>query len=191
MNKKYDLVILGGGSGGISCAKEVSKLGARVLCIDSRQEALGGTCVNVGCVPKKLLYQASSIINDNNFNLYGQDINVKKHNWKKLIKNINNEYFKEFKKLNIDYINGYGKYITPHKIEIIKNNKKIIVKCKKSVIAVGGKPKYPGIPGEEYCITSDQLFSLKNHLVKHLLLGHHILHQNVVDLFMDLEMMFL
>jgi pyruvate/2-oxoglutarate dehydrogenase complex dihydrolipoamide dehydrogenase (E3) component len=103
MNKKYDLVILGGGSGGISCAKEASKLGARVLCIDSRPEALGGTCVNVGCVPKKLLYQASSIINDNNFNLYGWDVNVKKHNWKKLInnihkyiKNINNEYFTPF-----------------------------------------------------------------------------------------------
>lgn len=177
MNKKYDLIILGGGSGGISCAKEASKQGAKVLVIDSRK-GLGGTCVNVGCVPKKLLYQASAMINDNMFNLYGWDIKIKKHNWKRLINNIhnyikkiNNNYIDEFKKLKIDYINGYGKYIDPYTIECNTNTKKIIFNCKKSVIAVGGKPKKLGIEGEEHCITSDELFNMKTAPGKTLIIG--------------------
>ena len=174
----YDLIVIGGGPGGISCAKESAKLGAKVLCIDARS-GLGGTCVNVGCIPKKLLYQASSIMNDNIFELYGWTITKKKHNWSKLIENIhkyinniNDDYLTDFRELSIDYINGYASFIDPYTIEcsINKQTKKILT-CKKSVIAVGCKPKYLGIPGEEYCITSDELFNIKKSPGKTLIIG--------------------
>ena len=93
----YDLVVLGGGSGGLACAKEASKLGARVACLDfvkptplGTSWGLGGTCVNVGCIPKKLMHQAAILGHSlADSTKYGWNTAEKvEHNWKTMVKNI-------------------------------------------------------------------------------------------------------
>ena len=83
----YDLVVIGGGSGGISCVREGLKYKLRVALVDYG-EGLGGTCVNTGCVPKKLMHEAANL-NNLEYSRYGFDIKSK-FNWKKLITNIQN-----------------------------------------------------------------------------------------------------
>ncbi|XP_067134053.1 thioredoxin reductase 1, cytoplasmic-like [Centruroides vittatus] len=176
-NYDFDLVIVGGGSGGISAAKTASALGKRVAVLDFVKPSpigtswgLGGTCVNVGCIPKKLMHQAAILgqsIKDARH--YGWEVPDVKHNWEAMknaiqdhIHSLNWKYRVALRENGAKYINGYGQFVSPHKLQVTdKRGKETFITTDKVIIATGERPRYPDCPGaKEYGITSDDLFSL-------------------------------
>ncbi|KAL1461291.1 hypothetical protein WDU94_013201 [Cyamophila willieti] len=179
----YDLCVIGGGSGGISAAKEAASLGKKVALFDfvtpSRHGTiwgLGGTCVNVGCIPKKLFHRAS-LLNEEASTSDNFGFGMKKtFNWKtlvenvqKYIRNLNNNYEQELKKNKIDYFNFKAQFVDKHLVQFCGQDK--TVSAQNFIIAVGGRPTYPDIPGAHLGITSDDLFSLNKDPGKVLLVG--------------------
>ncbi|XP_018566419.1 thioredoxin reductase 2, mitochondrial isoform X1 [Anoplophora glabripennis] len=187
---EYDLVVVGGGSGGLAAAKEASNLGAKVAVLDyvtpspqGTKWGLGGTCVNVGCIPKKLMHQAALLgeaIQD--AKSYGwqfpQAENIR-HDWEALrdavqahIKSVNWVTRVELRDKKVEYINGLGKFVDPHTIHTVTKQGEKNITSKYFLIACGGRPRYPNIPGAiEYGITSDDIFSLDHAPGKTLVVG--------------------
>ncbi len=160
----YDLVVIGGGSGGVRAARISANHGAKVaLC---EKDRMGGTCVIRGCIPKKLLFYSSQFANDfKRASNYGWKLKLQGKNFHKLILNKN----KELKRLEEIYTRNslnagvdifYGTANIENKKQV-KINKKII-NTKKIIIATGGKPKKLAVPGGELCINSDQIMQLKS-----------------------------
>lgn len=188
----YDIFVIGGGSGGISCAKESAKLGKKVGIADFVKPSpqgtswgLGGTCVNVGCIPKKLLHYtalAGEMRHDQNSCGWTVDTSIP-HDWSKMITTVNNHIFKlnfgymsEIMDLQIDLKIAYATFPdpkNPHLIELTDvQNKKTTVTSERVILATGGRPKYLNIEGmKELCITSDDLFWQKKAPGKTLVLG--------------------
>ncbi|KPJ00162.1 Thioredoxin reductase 1, mitochondrial [Papilio xuthus] len=176
----YDLAVIGGGSGGLACAKEAVNHGAKVAVLDyvtpsplGTKWGLGGTCVNVGCIPKKLMHQAALLGESIHEAVsYGWEVPSPKDikiNWSSLteavqnhIKSVNWVTRVDLRDKKIEYINGLGEFKDAHTIiATLKNGSKKELTAKNIVIAVGGRPHYPDIPGAlEYCISSDDIFSL-------------------------------
>ncbi|XP_050310226.1 thioredoxin reductase 1, mitochondrial-like isoform X2 [Anthonomus grandis grandis] len=176
-NYDYDLVVIGGGSGGLAAAKEATALGAKVAVLDfvtptplGTKWGLGGTCVNVGCIPKKLMHQAALLgeaIHDSKS--YGWQVgdNVS-HSWDALrdavqahIKSVNWVTRVELRDKAVEYINGLGTFVDPHTVQAQTKQGERLLKAKYFLIAVGGRPRYPDIPGAiQHGITSDDIFSL-------------------------------
>uniref|UniRef100_A0A8C2M8P0 Thioredoxin reductase 1, cytoplasmic n=3 Tax=Muroidea TaxID=337687 RepID=A0A8C2M8P0_CRIGR len=174
----FDLIIIGGGSGGLAAAKEAAKFDKKVLVLDfvtptplGTRWGLGGTCVNVGCIPKKLMHQAAllgqALKDSRNYGWKVED--TVKHDWEKMTESVQNHigslnwgYRVALREKKVYYENAYGKFIGSHKIKA-KNNKgkEKIYSAERFLIATGERPRYLGIPGDkEYCISSDDLFSL-------------------------------
>ncbi|KFM60384.1 Thioredoxin reductase 2, mitochondrial, partial [Stegodyphus mimosarum] len=188
-HQEYDLLVIGGGSGGLACAKQAGILGKKVAVLDYVDPSvrgttwgLGGTCVNVGCIPKKLFHQGALLGKSlENARKYGWNFNENvTHNWNTLrpavtgyIKSLNWNHRVQLKQKNVDYFNAKGTFIDPHEVEIShKSGKKEKLIAKNFVIAVGGRPKYPEIPGAvEYGISSDDIFSLEKPPGKTLVIG--------------------
>lgn len=188
---EYDLVVIGGGSGGLACAKEAAQFGAKVAVLDfvkpsplGTKWGLGGTCVNVGCIPKKLMHQASLLgeaIHDSQ--AYGWEIEKPdsiKMNWAKLteavqnhIKSVNWVTRVDLRDKKVEYINGLGYFKDAHNVvAVLKNKTERVLNAKYVVIACGGRPRYPNIPGAmEHGITSDDIFSLDRAPGKTLIVG--------------------
>ncbi|XP_015362258.1 thioredoxin reductase 3 [Marmota marmota marmota] len=174
----YDLIVIGGGSGGLSCAKEAAILGKKVMVLDfvvpspqGTSWGLGGTCVNVGCIPKKLMHQAALLgqaLRDSR--KFGWEYNQQvKHNWSTLTEAIQNHigslnwsYRLSLREKGVTYVNAYGEFVDHHKIKATnKKGQESYFSASKFVIATGERPRYLGIQGDkEYCVTSDDLFSL-------------------------------
>uniref|UniRef100_A0A8C9DKK3 Thioredoxin reductase 1, cytoplasmic n=1 Tax=Prolemur simus TaxID=1328070 RepID=A0A8C9DKK3_PROSS len=174
----YDLVIIGGGSGGLAAAKEAAKYGKKVMVLDfvtptplGTRWGLGGTCVNVGCIPKKLMHQAALLgqaLQDSRN--YGWKVEeTVKHDWEKMTEAVQNHigslnwgYRVALREKKVVYENAYGQFIGPHRIKATNNKgKEKIYSAERFLIATGERPRYLGIPGDkEYCISSDDLFSL-------------------------------
>uniref|UniRef100_A0A8D2L221 Thioredoxin reductase 1, cytoplasmic n=1 Tax=Varanus komodoensis TaxID=61221 RepID=A0A8D2L221_VARKO len=175
----YDLIVIGGGSGGLAASKEAAKLGKKVLVLDfvvptplGTKWGLGGTCVNVGCIPKKLMHQAAllgqAIGDAPNFGWQLDNAGVK-HRWDTMTEAIQNYigslnwgYRVSLRENSVTYENAYGEFVGPHRIKAT-NNKGVekFYTAERFLIATGERPRYLGIPGDkEYCITSDDLFSL-------------------------------
>jgi len=159
----FDLIVIGGGSGGISAAKRASQLGAKVVLIE--KDDLGGTCVNRGCVPKKWMMNASELSKIQN-DAIGLGWNFEKpiFNWKTLKRNSQ----KNIQKLNEIYRESlYKNDVTFFKGEaIIRNANEVIIGDKKItgksiLLATGTAPWKPELEGIEHAITSDDLFELK------------------------------
>ncbi|KAK9506283.1 hypothetical protein O3M35_008246 [Rhynocoris fuscipes] len=187
----YDLIVIGGGSGGLAAAQEAAAQGKKVAICDYVQPTplgnkwgIGGTCVNVGCIPKKLMHRAGLIGHDiTDAPFYGWNVNKEEneeHNWNQLvinvqehIKSLNWMYRKDLKKQGIEYINGMGKIVDKHKVRISGGEDKAQdITGETIIIAVGGRPNYADIPGaKENAITSDDLFSLPNPPRKTLIVG--------------------
>ncbi|NWZ25845.1 TRXR2 reductase, partial [Asarcornis scutulata] len=177
---EYDLLVIGGGSGGLACAKEAAQFGRKVAVLDYVEPSpqgtkwgLGGTCVNVGCIPKKLMHQAAllgSALKDAQH--YGWNIaHPVHHNWSEMaqavqnyVKSLNWGHRVQLQDKKVKYFNVKGSFSDPHTIRgLTKGGKETILTAEKIVIATGGRPKYPThVAGAlEHGITSDDLFWLK------------------------------
>uniref|UniRef100_A0A8C0W8X8 thioredoxin-disulfide reductase (NADPH) n=1 Tax=Castor canadensis TaxID=51338 RepID=A0A8C0W8X8_CASCN len=185
----YDLIVIGGGSGGLSCAKEAAILGKKVMVLDfvvpspqGSSWGLGGTCVNVGCIPKKLMHQAALLgqaLQDSR--KFGWDYSQQvKHNWEAMTEAIQNHisslnwgYRLSLREKGVAYVNSYGEFVEPHKIKATnKKGQENYYTAAKFVIATGERPRYLGIAGDkEHCVTSDDLFSLPHCPGKTLVVG--------------------
>ncbi|XP_012277878.1 thioredoxin reductase 1, mitochondrial isoform X2 [Orussus abietinus] len=187
----YDLLVIGGGSGGLAAAKEAVEHGAKVAVLDyvtpsprGTKWGLGGTCVNVGCIPKKLMHQAALLgeaIHDAAY--YGwrlPDPSAICNDWETLrtavqnhIKSVNWVTRVELRNKKIEFLNALGYFKDPHTvIGVLKSGEEKVLTAENILIAVGGRPKYPDIPGAvEYGITSDDIFSLDHPPGKTLVVG--------------------
>ncbi|RWR02322.1 glutathione reductase [[Pantoea] beijingensis] len=163
MTKHYDYLAIGGGSGGIASINRAAMYGQKCALIEAKD--LGGTCVNVGCVPKKVMWHAAQIaeaIHQYGPD-YGFDTTVNQFNWATLIKNrsayidrIHTSYENVLGKNNVDVIKGYARFVDDHTVEV--NGEKIT--ADHILIATGGRPSHPDIPGSEHGIDSDGFFDL-------------------------------
>ncbi|XP_040011495.1 thioredoxin reductase 2, tandem duplicate 2 isoform X1 [Xiphias gladius] len=186
----YDLVVIGGGSGGLACSKEAAQLGQKVAVLDYVEPSvkgtkwgLGGTCVNVGCIPKKLMHQAALLgtaVKD--AKKYGWQISGPVcHDWSTMaeaiqnhIRSLNWGHRVQLQDKKVKYLNIKGSLVDEHTVKgLTKAGKEMIFTAKNIVIASGGRPKYPtNIPGAiEHGITSDDIFWLKKSPGKTLVVG--------------------
>ncbi|MCO6524692.1 MAG: glutathione-disulfide reductase [Candidatus Schmidhempelia sp.] len=163
MSKHYDYIAIGGGSGGIASINRAASYGKKCAIIEAK--SLGGTCVNVGCVPKKIMWHAAQIAEAIHHYApdYGFDLTINQFNWGKMVESrhayidrVHQSYERVLGKNNVDVIQGYGRFIDKNTIEV--NGKQYT--ADHILIAVGGKPTLPDIPGVEYGITSDGFFEL-------------------------------
>lgn len=161
--KHYDYIAIGGGSGGIASVNRAASYGKKCAIIEAK--ALGGTCVNVGCVPKKVMWYGAQIAEAiNHYGPdYGFDTTINQFSWQKLIDNrsayidrIHQSYDRVLNNNKVDVINGYAKFVDKKTLEV--NGEKYT--AEHILIAVGGEPMIPNIPGAEYGITSDGFFAL-------------------------------
>lgn len=156
------MLVIGGGSGGIAHARRAAEYGPRVAVIE--QGRLGGTCVNVGCVPKKIMwYTASHAHHFAHAADYGFDLTVKSHDWWQLrlrrdeyVARLNGIYENNLARSNVDYIAGAARFVDPY--TVVVNDERLT--ADRFVIATGGRPIVPAVPGTELGITSDQFFEL-------------------------------
>tara|TARA_B100000586_G_scaffold255654_1_gene217916 strand:+ start:2606 stop:4009 length:1404 start_codon:yes stop_codon:yes gene_type:complete len=145
MEEKFDLIVIGGGPGGYVCAIRAAQLGLKTACIESRG-TLGGTCLNVGCIPSKSLLNSSELYHKakNNFNNLGIEINDIKLNLKKMMTNkmksvqiLTKGVEFLFKKNKVSYIKGKGVLFSKNDVVVYQDDKKISYKSKNIVIATG------------------------------------------------------
>ncbi|KAM4707902.1 thioredoxin reductase 2, mitochondrial [Discoglossus pictus] len=186
----YDLLVIGGGSGGLACAKEAAQFGKKVAVFDyvdpsprGTKWGIGGTCVNVGCIPKKLMHQAALLggaLKDAPH--YGWNLpHQSQHNWsimaeavQNYVKSLNWGHRVQLQDKKVKYFNQKASFVDDHSVRgVTKAGKETIVTAQNIVIATGGRPKYPThIPGAvEHGITSDDLFWLEKSPGKTLVVG--------------------
>ncbi len=162
-NSTYDLICIGGGSGGLAAAKRAAEYGAKVLVIEAKK--LGGTCVNVGCVPKKITWHAAQIVDfahlakDYGFSELEPKLafNLFAEKRDKFIEKLNGIYENGLNNANIDIVEGYAKFINEKTLAV--GNKTFT--APHIVIAVGGEPMIPNITGSELGMDSDDFFALR------------------------------
>ena len=164
-NKQFDFdyICIGGGSGGIASANRASMHGAKVAIIEAKD--LGGTCVNVGCVPKKVMWHGAQVAEAINLYAedYGFDLDVKGFSWAKMVENrqayigrIHESYDRVLGKNNVEVIKGFATFVDKNTIEV--NGKQIT--AQHITIATGGRPTIPNVPGAELGIDSNGFFDI-------------------------------
>lgn len=173
MNYDFDLFVIGAGSGGIATARRAAEYGAKVGIAEF--DRLGGTCVNRGCVPKKLMVYAShfpGLFSDAVG--YGWGSVTSSLDWEKMINAVNNEvtrlngiYQRMLDNSQVEVIQGYAKLVDVHTIKVGERQ----ITADKILIAVGGYPTKPNISGIEHAIVSDDMFHLKTQPQKMVILG--------------------
>ncbi len=163
-NFDYDLIAIGAGSGGLSVVERAASYGQKCAVIERGK--MGGTCVNVGCVPKKIMWFAANLSDAlNDAKSYGFDIDNNAFEWTHLVEKresyisgINEWYYSYLKGLRIDSISGDASFVNMHSIEVDGKT----YTAKHIVIATGTVPVKPNIPGVEHAITSDGFFELES-----------------------------
>jgi glutathione reductase (NADPH) len=163
MIRHYDLVAVGGGSGGLACAQRAAEYGARTAVIENGP--LGGTCVNVGCVPKKVMWYAAQLAHAiDDAPAYGFDVDARGHDWPVLksrrdayVKRLNGIYEQNLSRRDVDYLRGTARFVGDNRLDIDGN----VVSADHIVVATGGHPIVPSIAGAELGITSDGFFELE------------------------------
>jgi len=181
MSDDFDLFVIGAGSGGIATARRAAEYGAKVGIVEYSR--LGGTCVNRGCVPKKLMVYASHFPQQfEEAQGYGWSAVSSTLDWGKMIGAVNDEvtrlngiYQRMLDNSKVEIIRGYGKFVDSHTIAISDPESGAEIRkvtAEKILIAVGGKPTKPeNIPGIEHAITSDDIFHLPEQPKRIVILG--------------------
>lgn len=188
--KHYDYLVIGGGSGGVASARRAASYGAKVLLIEGQYKKLGGTCVNVGCVPKKVMWYASDMAHKKKqlkaYGLSEEELDVKfgDFDWSAIkakrdgyVKRLNGIYERNLDKEKVEYIYGYASFANengdvdvvlsedqdiPFLSNSFKKNEKLTFSADKVLIATGGEPIVPPkVEGAELGVTSDGFFQLE------------------------------
>lgn len=166
--KHFDYVAIGGGSGGIASANRAAMYGKKCAVIEAKH--VGGTCVNVGCVPKKVLWYGANMATAINHYAgdYGFDLTVNEFDFGKLIQSrqayisrIHQSYKNGFANNGVELIEGFAKFIDKNTLEIHKaDGTTERITAEHILIATGGRPTRPNITGAEHGIDSDGFFEL-------------------------------
>ncbi len=163
MSEPWDLITIGAGSGGLAAAQRAAEYGARVVVIE--QGPLGGTCVNVGCVPKKIMWNAASLAHAlDDAREYGFLIQPGvAHDWPVLkdrrdgyVRRLNDSYERNLARKGIRLVRGQARFTGPRTVEV--NGEAL--EGRHLIIATGGYPTVPDLPGAALGITSDGFFAL-------------------------------
>ena len=163
MVKEYDYIVIGGGSGGIASANRAAMHGAKVILFEGKE--VGGTCVNVGCVPKKVMWYGAQVAETLHryAGEYGFDVTINnfdfatlKANRQAYIDRIHGSYERGFDSNGVERVYEYARFVDPHTVEVAGER----YTAPHILIATGGHALYPNIPGSEYGITSDGFFEL-------------------------------
>jgi len=159
----YDLLVIGAGSGGVRAARMASGLGVRVAIVEHRH--LGGTCVNVGCVPKKLFVYASQF--DEEFRAaagFGWSVSPPRFDWSRLMAQKNKEiarlqglYQKMLADSGVTILESTARLQDAHTVQAGERS----LRAERILIATGGRPSVPDIPGKEWAVTSNDMFALE------------------------------
>lgn len=161
---KFDLIVLGGGSGGIASAVRAAKYGAKVAIVEKNE--LGGTCVNLGCVPKKLMFNASMIADNmqraEDYGFKPVDVEL---DWKTLVEKresyigrLRQNYYKRLIDCGISHLQGFGQFVDSNTISVHDK----FYSADHIIIATGGEPAMPAdIEGIEHTVSSDGFFALQ------------------------------
>src|SRR6516225_3475371 len=162
MTENYDLVVIGGGSGGLAAAQRAAEYGAKVVLAESGR--LGGTCVNVGCVPKKIMWNAAelgSVFHDARD--YGFDVEARGLDWASLkakrdayIERLNGIYAANLAKRSVELVRARASFVDAHTVSAGGR----LLRAEHIFIATGSRPRTPAVPGAELGITSDDFFAL-------------------------------
>ena len=168
MTKHYDYIAIGGGSGGIASINRAASYGKKCAIIEAKH--LGGTCVNVGCVPKKVMFYGAQVAEaiNNYAPAYGFDVEVKKFDYAKLVESrqayigrIHASYNNVLAKNNVDVLNGFARFKDAKTIEVsYADGSTELVTADHILIATGGRPSIPAVKGAEYGIDSNGVFAL-------------------------------
>jgi glutathione reductase (NADPH) len=162
MTAQFDLIVIGGGSGGLACAQRAADYGAKVALAEP--SPLGGTCVNAGCVPKKVMYYAASLAAGlRDASGYGFDVTVAGHDWMALktardayVRRLNGIYAANLARRGIRHVEAAARF---HDASTVVAGDELL-SAPHIVIASGGRPVVPAVPGAEHGITSDGFFEL-------------------------------
>ena len=173
MTERFDLIVIGGGSGGLAHAQRAAEYGARAAVVEYKP--LGGTCVNVGCVPKKVMWYAAHHAHQMHHAAdYGYDVSVNSHDWSGLksrrddyILRLNKIYANNLEKRNVTHLAGTAKFVDANTLSVDGRE----YSAERIVIASGGRPIVPEIPGAELGITSDGFFELEERPKRVLIAG--------------------
>lgn len=169
----FDLFVIGAGSGGVRASRMAASFGAKVAVAEDTY--LGGTCVNVGCVPKKLFVYGSQVPEEvQGAAGYGWDIAEPKFDWPTLrdnktkeIQRLNGIYGNLLKNAGVELIDGRATIVDPHTVSVNGKN----YSAERILVATGGWPTYPDIPGAEHMISSNEAFYLDEFPQRVMVLG--------------------
>ena len=164
MSDQYDLIVIGGGSGGLAAAKRAAEYGARVVLVESGR--LGGACVNVGCVPKKIMWNAADLAAGlHDAPEYGFRVTADGHDWPLMkrkrdayVLRLNGIHESLLAKYKVELVRGHGRFLDANTVLAADRR----LRAKHVLIATGSRPLVPAIPGAELGITSDGFFDLED-----------------------------
>ena len=173
MTRHFDYLAIGAGSGGIASANRAAMRGAKAAVVEAK--AVGGTCVNVGCVPKKVMWYGAHVAEAIKYSsAYGFQLEQQGFQWQTLVQNrqayierIHGGYQRGFASNGVEFIEGFASFVDANTVEV---NGELIT-ADHITIAVGGRPSRPDIPGAELGIDSDGFFALTEQPQKAVVVG--------------------
>lgn len=160
--QSQDLIVVGGGSGGVRAARIAASLGAKVALVEGSR--LGGTCVNVGCVPKKLLSYGAHVAHElDEARGFGWAIEMARHDWPTLVARtaaevtrLNGVYRELLVKAGVEVVDGWATVEAPGRVRVGER----VLEARHTLLATGGRPARPSFPGQDLAFVSDDAFTL-------------------------------